>query len=283
MLVLEISPDDLDWAKLTACQQAARNGLYAQTMSAFLRWLAGQYEERIAELQRSIDKGRQKELSKDHRRTPEIACNLHGGLELFLDFAQARGGVSSEQAQELRQRGEKALEEATQAHSQHVADNDPVTRFLELMTSALVSGQVHVATKPGEAPKGAENWGWRKSSGEYEKLHPQGKRVGWLDDAELYLEPSAAMAAAQELGRGTGAPIVEGVKTLGKRLKDQGILRRGEPARRTNQVRVSIEGESCSVWHLPAQVISDRFAVPGEESQDPPSSTAEHLELFIVK
>src|SRR3712207_6256827 len=44
MLILELGLGELDWRKLTRCQQDAANGFYAQAMSAFVRWLADRYE-----------------------------------------------------------------------------------------------------------------------------------------------------------------------------------------------------------------------------------------------
>jgi len=44
MLVLNVSPGDVDMAALTACQQAGAQGVYAQTMAAFIQWIAQDFD-----------------------------------------------------------------------------------------------------------------------------------------------------------------------------------------------------------------------------------------------
>src|SRR5262249_6141580 len=39
LLVMELAPGELDWARLTACQGDAAAGLYAQALAGYLRWL----------------------------------------------------------------------------------------------------------------------------------------------------------------------------------------------------------------------------------------------------
>src|SRR5919107_3855479 len=166
MMVLELSPGDLDWERLTGCQSAAGSGLYALAMSGYVRWLAIRYEElreslkeEHAELRRAAG------ASGQHRRTPGIVADLALGLRYFLLFAHESGAIDSETARELWARGWRALGEAASGQSQHQAAGEPTRRFRELLSAALVSGRAHVANPEGGEPEVPEAWGWRGATG----------------------------------------------------------------------------------------------------------------------
>ena len=102
MPVLEVGRDELDWDVLTQCQKNAAEGLYAQAMSGYLRWLAEFYEglqehlkEEHAELRALAS------TSAQHRRPPGITADLALGLRYFLRFARESGAISTEQAEEF--------------------------------------------------------------------------------------------------------------------------------------------------------------------------------------
>jgi hypothetical protein len=118
---------------------------------------------------------------------------------------------------------------------------EPTQQFLELLASAIVAGEAHVADrKTGGEPKSAERWGWRPrdfGTDEYgpAALQPRGKCVGWLgEDGSLLLEPGAAFAAAQRMARdqGTGLPIAK--RTLWKRMAEKDLLASRDAARGRN-------------------------------------------------
>ncbi|MGQ9576987.1 MAG: hypothetical protein ACUVUC_16920, partial [Thermoguttaceae bacterium] len=52
----------------------------------------------------------------------------------------------------------------------------------------------------------------------------QGMRIGWIDDEDLYLEPDAAYAVVQRLGRDVGDALAVSPQTLRKRLKERRLL-----------------------------------------------------------
>ena len=43
-LFLELGPNDLNWQRLSECQQDAASGRYAMAMAGYLQWLAADYE-----------------------------------------------------------------------------------------------------------------------------------------------------------------------------------------------------------------------------------------------
>ncbi len=104
----------------------------------------------------------------------------------------------------------------------------PERRFLELLGSAIASGEAHLAAANGSKPtddESARAWGWRNVATPSRSMwQPQGRRIGWLGpNGEVFLSPEASYKAAQEMAR-HGDSITVGSKTLHKRLFEAGCL-----------------------------------------------------------
>jgi hypothetical protein len=264
-LILEIKRGNVDLAKLTMVQQAAADGLFGQAMAGYLQYLAG----RMDDLKHTLPI-RQRELrtmarreGAFHDRTPEIWASLILGFEQFLTYALEIGAITEAERQELFKECWEALRQASLAQETHQRSEDPVGRFLALLGAAIASGKAHVAdAKTLERPKShAELWGWREKTvgtGNHARneWQPQGDCLGWLDNDDLLLEPDAAYAAVQRLGRdqGTSLPIAQ--RTLWKRMAERGLLASREHGQNRNQVRWHIGDGRRRVIHLKADVIS---------------------------
>ncbi|MBA3789758.1 MAG: DUF3854 domain-containing protein [Rubrobacter sp.] len=271
MMVLELSPGALDWERLTGCQNAAASGLYARAMSDYIRWLAARYEdlreslkEEHAELRKAAG------ASGQHRRTPGIVADLALGLRYFLLFAHEFGAVDTETARELWAGGWRALGEAASGQSQHQVASEPTRRFRELLSAAIASGRAHVANPEGGAPAVPEAWGWRQATVgtgnfEREEQRPQGERIGWLEDENLYLEPNAALASVQKQGRDSGDSLAVTGRTLRKRLRERGLLLSTDEARQVLTVRKTLEGKRREVLHISV----DFFSLHTEKPDQP--------------
>jgi hypothetical protein len=264
----ELGPTDLDWYKLTLCQEDAARGLYAQAMASYVRWLAPRYEDVRRGIRVQIAKLREKALaSSSHKRTPEIMANLGIGLRHWLDFAAEIGAVTKEDAGDRWQCCWDALGEAAASQAKHQAASDPVLRFLELLNSALTSGRAHIAGEDGNQPAQPAPWGWRVvlvGAGANERIEwrCQGSRVGWVTGNDLLLDPDAAYGAAQMLSRELGDSIPLTAKTLHKRLHERGLLQAIDQTRRTLTVRRTLEGRRRDVLHLRA----DAFLLDDDQS-----------------
>src|SRR5262249_9760381 len=149
------------------------------------------------------------EIAGVHKRTATTAAHLEIGLRHFLRFAQEVEALTELEARRLRSEASRVLHEAAQHKGSHQLDADPARRFLELIRSAILSGRAYVAdARTGEEPENHTLWGWREEpAGERLRFILQGRRVGWLDGSDLYLDSTAAFAAAQQLGRETEEPL----------------------------------------------------------------------------
>jgi hypothetical protein len=221
-LTLEVGPDDVDLKKLTVAQKDASTGIYAQAMAGFIQWLAPQYKVVRAKLPAEIAELRDlAQGSGQHRRTPEIVANLALGLRYLLRFAQEVGAITAEEGGKLSTDGWKALGQAAAAQAHHQAASEPTERFLQLLGAAIASGTAHFASPSGDAPETPEAWGWRRHM---LGSQPQGRRAGWVDGTDLYLEFDAAYSVAQAMGQSVGDGLTIQPQTLLKRMHDRNPL-----------------------------------------------------------
>src|SRR5262249_36290300 len=110
-------------------------------------------------------------------------------------------------------------------------------------------GRGHLESGDGGPPADAAAWGWH-SNGDW---RPQGKRVGWVEGENLYLNPEIAYAEAQTLGEAQGERLPLSQAQLYRKLKEQGLLASYEPDKTTNRRR--LQGIKCSVLHLHASAL----------------------------
>jgi hypothetical protein len=272
MLVLEFTADDIDGAKLTACQQDAAAGLYAEATAGFVRWLAPRYADVRGRLRAEVADLREKALTGTaHRRTPEIVSNLYLGLRYFLDFAETVGAIDAEDKAKLLRQAWQAIGEAAAAQADHLHAADPVGQFLRLLTAAIASGRAHCAAPNGDAPENATAWGWREreiGTGENSRLEyqPLGRRIGWIHGADIYLEPQASYAEAQDLARVQGDSLSISAPTLHRRLKECKLLVSHEPKKL--MTRRTLGGQRRFVLHLGAEAIAQEQGESGQQGDD---------------
>jgi hypothetical protein len=270
LLVVEVAKGDVKAERLTACQKDAAAGRYAQALAGFLRWLAPRYEGIPGRLRQEQAILRDKAKGDgQHARTPGIVADLALGLRFFLDFARETGALTDAEAAALWERGQSALTQAAAEQSAHIAAAEPTNLYLRLLLAALASGRAHIAAADGSAPTDPAAWGWRQNrlgTADHagDGWEPQGKRIGWLDDRYLYLEPEAAFAEAQRLAGEQGESLPLTPRTLAKRLHERGLLAAVETnAGRTRlAVRRTLEGQRREVICLRPDSLSSPTSAP---------------------
>lgn len=280
MLILEISPRDVDLAKLTKSQEDAESGLFAQALSGYICWLAPQMDElkKILPARRRELRTEARKWGAVHDKTPDIFASLAIGWETFLLFAEDSEAISSDGAEQLWMEFWRVLIEAARAQSEHIQSEEPTRRFLDLLCAAINSGLAHVAdAATNETPDReiSKNWGWREKTigtGLYERTEwqPQGDRVGWIDGNNLFLDPESSFATVQELARhqGTNLPLTQ--RTMWKRLAEKGLLASREPSQARHTVRWDIAGNRRRVIHLEsASVLSSTTGPNGPNGPEP--------------
>jgi hypothetical protein len=263
ILILDAEKKDVNLERLTACQKDAADGLYALSMAGFLRWLAPQYQKVRAGLREEHAALRAQALTEDgHARTPGIQADLMLGWGHFLRFAVDAGAVTEEGRREYAEMGRHAFAEACRRQPAHHTDADPVDTFLALLAGALAGGGAHVACPKGDVPESAAAWGWRweervtesQTSGYW---RPQGRRVGWVEGLNLYLEPQTAYAEVQAFATKQGACLPVAPGTLFKALNERGMLVTIDRKRERLSIRKMLGGALQAVLHLRTTTVLD--------------------------
>jgi hypothetical protein len=256
--LVEVSKGDVPADALTKCQHDASEGYYAQATAAYLGWLARDYDTiRVEMRDRAKCLREQYQAESQHARTPGIRAELMVGWEYFLHFAVATGAITEEESQGYRERVEIGLLLMASAQVAHQKSAEPVEQFLTLLRNVIASGRGHVAAPSGCEPKDhPEAWGWRKEEGyQCPTWAPQGKRLGWTEEDDLYLLPDAAHAEAQRLSGEKGESLPISATVLGKRLKERDKLKVIDQKRQVLTVRKSLEGKRVDVWIMHTQEV----------------------------
>jgi hypothetical protein len=274
--ILEVAQGDIDRDKLTACQQDAAAGLYAQAMSAFLNWVAPRYQQIRDGLRQERDEIRSQLLANGHNghnghsRTTTCTAEILLGARYLLAFAQEVGALTAAEAADWERRAWEATLDAASRQAEHLQDADPTNLFLRLLTACLTSGRAHLVHRDGGPPlsqQAAYGWKWVEShdgtnnvtnNSERGYWSAQGRKIGWVDLQHLYLEPEAAYAEVQRLAGEQNQSLPVTSRSLFARLHERGLLAlvdgRGGSVRYT--VRRRLEESQHRVLVLPAGCLS---------------------------
>jgi hypothetical protein len=97
MLNIELKKGDVDLGRITPLQAAANSGVLADGMGGYLMWLAADFtthqeasRQRATELRGEFER-------VGHARTPSIVAELLAAWELWLEWAEQLGHISSPQ------------------------------------------------------------------------------------------------------------------------------------------------------------------------------------------
>jgi len=253
LLIVEIGPGEVDRTTLSQCQRAGQEGRLAESMGAFVSWIAGNYEGRQQGLQARVLEIRSQGHGRAvHARLPTTLAELQVGWEFFLDFALEVGAIGSAERDALEKRSEQAFVQVCAFQAKYQETSDPALRFVALLKAALANGRAHVADRRGRAPDEAAAWGWRQNP-RGRRWTPQGARIGWVTGTDLFLDPRASYRMAQEFAGAERLSVSE--QTLRHRLRERGLLASIDEGRQMVQVRRTLEGTPRLVLHLKAGVL----------------------------
>lgn len=221
-LFVSLKKGDVDVKALTAMQKMSKAGKFAAAMSAFIHYIASNYQaiidafnqDRLALRQHLIDKA---EGNKTHTRQPTTLTHLAAAWRVWLKAAVARKVLTEEQGAELWKEIWKSLMETIDAQKDQQSSLHPADYFITLFRSALLSGKCHLQTVESNQPENSSRYGWRAGVA-------QGECAGWIDGGLIYMQPETAYknANAQGFALGQGLPVT--MKKLWERLDEKGML-----------------------------------------------------------
>lgn len=262
LMILGLNQGDVDPKKLTKAQEQAAKGLFAKAMAAYICKTASDMEMLREILPKAQNKMRDeilKQGSPAHGRTPGNIASLKVGFINFLDFAVVNEAISFEEKDELIKRADLAFEEDAEAQKEHIAGEDWVEVFFEMIKTALVSGKAHVLSAKEEGLEPSENpelWGWQKTTPQDSYYTSCGDMIGWIEEDDLYLHPGSAYNVAKRMAREQGKTLPED-KTLWKRINQRGISLNCDKGR--NQSRATIRGNRQRVVQVSASKVMGEY------------------------
>lgn len=155
-------------------------------MSAYLQWLAPRMDKFKADLPIIIEQLRNGAIRdgfcSSHPRAPEIFASLVAGLEVFFEFLDDLGAISTEQSNCLLGQCEAALKLAFAEQHAYQSEQDETERFLALIRATLAAGNAHISNRLNQGPPETETTrlyalGWR-DAGTDDEGNKQYRSVG---------------------------------------------------------------------------------------------------------
>lgn len=184
----DILPDNGERSrpKLDAAQRLAQGGVYAQAMSAYLRYLAERWDTVVASAQSLREESLRyiRERYNLQNRLPDYFATLDTAQRIALSAFVEMGALSPSEADERSQQMRAALCHGVVSQDEKINAESPVRKFFEALNSLLEHRKVYIAPRTKEyvyePPHGAELIGWTNPN-EY----------------QLYLDDSICLAQAR--------------------------------------------------------------------------------------
>jgi hypothetical protein len=258
---------DIDPANLSVAQSRAASGVYAATMSAYLKWLAPRLDDERAALRLRVSDLREESVEGDHhRRTPSNIAELRAGFEVFVRFCVDTGAIDTAAAVALNGRCAAALANAAEGQAHRLGESEQTGAFLRLLSAAVASGAAYFASETGGKPeKSPEAFGWVRTS-DASGWMPRGVCVGWVVGDDLYLQFTGAFKAAQSMASDTEHLAIR-PRTLLRRLAERRLLHSQDKSRDRNLIQKVLQGVRRDVAHIRVSTLfgADASAVIGDQ------------------
>ena len=198
--------------QLTDLQRRASTGVLAASMRSYLEWLAPQGDALPEALRSSWEALRAKArdaLPGAHDRQPPAVAWLALGYRMMLNCMRSRGVLTQVQVEQMAAEAFDILVAGAQAQRRDMQGESPVDLFLDTIEELEASGVVTICER-------------NDIGGDWSLPHLEGTRIGYRDDAFLYLIPSAAYGAVNRALQPSGRVFPISASRLWKALIEQG-------------------------------------------------------------
>lgn len=261
MMVLELSPGDIDPANLTKAQASRTN--FPIAMSAWLQWIARHWDDVHQQFRERVPQLRKQYLDVGHQRTPHTIAQLIATIELLLKFAHSARAITKRQHASMVKNAIESIEAAAALQQQYLTTADPCQQFVGAVQGMITSNQFHLRTRDGGVPENAERFGWivEDTLSSIPTYKSMGKVLGWISADELLLDANIVYEAAKRFSRGE---LTLTKQTMLKRLRDAGMLSRTDAARQRNTVRAQCQGAVRTVIAMPLSHFIEEESADGQ-------------------
>jgi hypothetical protein len=179
--------------KLTMLQSKAQQGLLAQAMSLYIKYLAENWERIVNEYPALVDKAAQlaRQGGNLQNRLPDAYAVLSAAQQLALRCFEDLQLISFADVDRLTAENDSALLAIIQSQAEQVAAESPVRKFFTAISSSLQERKAYLAP--------------RTQDEEYQSP-PTAALIGYYEpmgeQATVYLRTEASLTRAKEFWRG---------------------------------------------------------------------------------
>lgn len=173
-------------------------GLYAQGMSAYIKWLAANWERAADELaaERAIaNQFARGQFPSSQSRLMDYYAVLMTAAKAAMRFALNAKAVSqAEHDKAVKEEWPAALVELLRLQSERVANQSPVIKFCQALADLLAQGEVYLVPRLGVEPSPPK---------------PSSKLIGWYDEKPplIFLLTNSCLDVAREYWQSVGEPF----------------------------------------------------------------------------
>jgi hypothetical protein len=256
---VEWEAGSVDLERLSAAQAEADR--YAEAMSAYVQWIAGNFDRVRKTAEQIFGLCRKRFASQcTHARLAETAAKLAVGAHCFLWFAVEVGALSRGEATAKREEMLNALSSCLSSTDAQVRTLRPSLAYLSMLFDMIAQGEAYLEAKQGGAPQDGRKWGWLG-----DRPKPTAQKVGWVNEAEnlVYLLPEASVRAVKKYANGADVRFSWSAREVGKDLLKSGFLQRTEE--QGSRCAEWINGRTVRVWVIACTHISD--PIPKESAR----------------
>jgi len=251
-------------SKFHKAQAAARNGLFATAMAAYIRHLATErdahgvdddgmpttWAKHLAAVRSKIDAHVDRSGESVHTREVDNVVELLAASAHFLGWTIQVGAFTETEAR-------RHLDESWHVLLNIVTDGalDEGAQAVTMLADALASHHCHLTNLSGGIPEDHPHLvGWTTGSGMFAESRPNGPCVGYIHDDTIDLLPDALVAVIAAAQRRAGIEPNLKRPRLGRLLHEHGCLQRNDN-RETYGIRRKISGRPVPVWPLAVSVV----------------------------
>lgn len=230
---------------------------YAAAMSAYLSFVAKQYDHLSDTLSNWLRDEAIRHFPAEHGRLADAAGKLLSGVMIFRQFAEHIGAMTAEEAEQLMNEAAEVLLRHVEANNATQIERKPVPLFFEALETLFAQGRVFLRDKiTGDAPTNPGRWGWMAATSEHRSTtRPNAVQIGWIEPHEkredahwLYLLPGAVMPEIHGHFERLGERFPLNRNMMGEHLDAEKMLVRESEKQITRKIMVN--GASNRVWKI---------------------------------
>lgn len=234
---LDINRSSIDYQSLLEWQD--RKPLLAQFMTAYLRWVATNWD-RIPELFRNkYFQMKEKFMASGNTwRITDSIAKLYAAFHIVLKFACEKKYVSV--AESFNYQG-KLMNALRHIHQMNMEMREkPSKKFIDTISELLANDNVisSVACEPNDVPE---------------------SNIGWYDEKYLYLKPTESFKAVDNYLAKSGKSLTVGDKSMWRLLREEKFIEGAAGGRSTIQKRLPCRGhidkQNINVLQIPRGLI----------------------------